>query len=236
MPLMRRLLGIFALCGTLFVLQPASPYAQHHATSARDSSAWYAARAKEHAKLMLNQFMDVHNDRNKDFSLQISRADQLKPLDGSHLDSLHLLGNIDSIKLFLQYLTTFREEGVLLQERIQDSIEILRIALPEKNRIIFLRGFAEAYTADVEAFGAYTQGLQNLYLQVLSVLTWIKKAPFEIKDGNVEFRSRDDYDKYNSQMKLIGAANKELAKSIDASRKATELLNKRIQEAHGKLK
>jgi hypothetical protein len=157
------------------------------------------------------------------------------PLESIHLDSATIQKNIHTINDFLSYLEEYRLGGQALSKTLTDSITSIRTELPKKNRKKFLVSFEKAYTKDVNAFDGYIVSLSKLFKRVNTTLEFLAQTPFEIsKAKSIEFTSEADHNRFKDLMASVEAANKELGKATESSKKATAEANTVMQDVYGK--
>lgn len=187
------------------------------------------------ATVVINGTMEMVGERAEDFNGRISHIFGLMPLESIHLDSATIRKNIEMINDFLNYLEEYRAGGKELSRVLTDSITSIRKELPAKNRKRFLVSFEKAYTKDVTAFDAYVVSLSKLFKRVNATLEFLSTAPFTIsKAKTIEFKTQLDHDRFKDLMANVEAANKDVSKATELSRKATAEANTVMQDVYGK--
>jgi hypothetical protein len=77
--------------------------------------------------------------------------------------------------------------------------------------------------------------LSKLFKQVNLTLEFLSTAEFTIsKSKSIEFTRQLDHDRFKELMATVEAANKELSKATNASKKATAEANTVMQDVYGK--
>lgn len=222
-----KIFSILAILSLLVISNPslAQPGAQQQ----------YVLQIENRATRVINATMEQVSDRAETFNKHISRIFGLMPLESIHLDSATIQKNIITINEFLQYLDEYRVGGQELSRTLTDSIAAIRAELPTKNRKKFLVSFEKAYTKDVSAFDAYIVSLSKLFKRVNATLEFLAQSPFEIsKARSIEFTTEVDHNRFKDLMAAVEAANKELGKATEASKKATAEANTVMQDVYGK--
>ena len=187
------------------------------------------------ATMVINATMEMVGERAEEFNGRISHIFGLMPLESIHLDSAIIRKNIETINGFLAYLEEYRSGGKELSRELTDSIRSLRKELPSKNRKRFLVSFEKAYTKDVTAFDAYVVSLSKLFKRVNATLEFLASTPFKIsKSKTIEFKTQLDHDRFKDLMANVDAANKDVSKATELSRKATAEANTVMQDVYGK--
>jgi hypothetical protein len=195
----------------------------------------YVLQIENRATMVINSTMEQVGLRAEDFNQKISHIFGLMPLESIHLDSATIRKNVATIHDFLDYLEMYRASGKTLSQILNDSIVSIRAELPAKNRKKFLVSFEKAYNKDVNAFDAYIVTLSKLFKQVSHTLEFLSTAEFTIsKSKSIEFAHQQDHDRFKDLMATIDAANKELSKATNASKKATAEANTVMQDVYGK--
>lgn len=195
----------------------------------------FVLQIENRATMVINSTMEQVGERAEDFNQKISHIFGLMPLESIHLDSTTIVRNISTINDFLEYLEMYRASGKALSQILNDSIVSIRSELPAKNRKKFLVSFEKAYNKDVNAFDAYIVTLSKLFKRVNATLAFLSVTPFAIsKSKSIEFTSQQDHDRFKDLMASVEAANKDLSKATNASKKATAEANTVMQDVYGK--
>jgi hypothetical protein len=219
-----------SIAATLLVICFSAP-----AMAQPGSQEQYVLQIENRATRVINSTMEQVSERAEDFNKQISRIFGLMPLESIHLDSVTIQKNIHTINDFLGYLEEYRRGGQALSKTLTDSIASIRTELPKKNRKKFLVSFEKAYTKDVNAFDGYIVSLSKLFKRVNTTLEFLAQTPFEIsKAKSIEFTSEADHNRFKDLMASVEAANKELGKATEFSKKATAEANTVMQDVYGK--
>lgn len=184
------------------------------------------------AEALVKQTMDVASTRAASFNEQMRAVNLLRPLDVASLDSQNIVHNVGSIESFLTYLMRYRDSSTIFLNRFQDSLGFLREELPDELKPKYLKGFEEAYKADIKAFDNYTLELSTLFRRVLSVLEYLRTEKYAIHEGRLEFAAPDGIKKYLRLTANVDAAAKRVAKASDASQQATAWANKTVKQAY----
>jgi hypothetical protein len=225
--MLMKVLSILAILSLLCFSAPAS--------AQQKPAEQYVLQIENRATMVINATMEQVGERAEDFNKQISHIFGLMPLESIHLDSATIAKNIVTINDFLNYLEDYRAGGKALSRTLTDSITAIRAELPAKNRKKFLVSFEKAYNKDVNAFDGYIVSLSKLFKRVNSTLEFLSNSTFTIsKSKSIEFTSQADHDRFKELMAAVDAANKELSKATESSKKATAEANTVMQDVYGK--
>jgi hypothetical protein len=225
--MLMKFLSIFATLSLLWFSTPAS--------AQQKPAEQYVLQIENRATMVINATMEQVGERAEDFNKQISHIFGLMPLESIHLDSATIAKNTITINDFLKYLEDYRLGGKALSRALTDSITAIRAELPAKNRKKFLVSFEKAYNKDVNAFDGYIVSLSKLFKRVNSTLDFLSTTKFTIsKSKSIEFTTQADHDRFKDLMASVDAANKELSKATESSKKATAEANTVMQDVYGK--
>ncbi len=179
---------------------------------------------------LIDTTMHTINQRSEHFNEELDKIHKRNLLDPSMLDSAHIVENIAKIREFLSYLEVYRTVSTKFREEVEDSVLAFRSELPRKMRDTYLEDFVVANRKDHSGFEKYTLALTDLYTRIKETLELLLVSKIEIKDGKIQFNSKDDYEKYQQYMNIVNKANKKLitagADSQRATLEAGEQMNK----------
>jgi hypothetical protein len=172
----------------------------------------------DRATHLIDTAMKGLNLRAKIFNNELEKINALRPLDPDSFISPRNDTVISGIKDFVSYLEVYRTMSNATLASLKDSVAL------------------DAYTLDHTAFEKYTKALSSLYTDVLKAIEYGKSINIQVKDGQLQFTDKDEYDTYSKIINNIEKTNEKVMKAGNAAQKATADASLAMQKAYGSVK
>lgn len=190
----------------------------------------------DRATHLIDTAMKGLNLRAKIFNNELEKINALRPLDPDSFISPRNDTVISGIKDFVSYLEVYRTMSNATLASLKDSVASIQQMVPKQKRKTFMKDFLDAYTLDHTAFEKYTKALSSLYTDVLKAIEYGKSINIQVKDGQLQFTDKDQYDTYSKIINNIEKTNEKVMKAGNAAQKATADASLAMQKAYGSVK
>ena len=190
----------------------------------------------DRANALIDTAMKGLNLRAKIFNSELEKINILRPLDPDSFTPKRMDTVLVGLKDFTGYLEVYRTMSNASLSTLKDSVEAIRAFVPKSKRKTFMKEFLDAYTLDHTAFEKYTNSLSVLYAGVIKALEYGRSIDVQVKDGQLQFTDKKQYDEYSKIVATIEKDNKKVMNAGATAQKATADASLAMQKAYGSAK
>jgi len=190
----------------------------------------------DRANAIIDTAMKGLNLRAKIFNSELEKINALRPLDPDSFTPKRMDTVLTGLKDFTGYLEVYRTMSNATLKTLQDSVEAIRTFVPKSKRKTFMKEFLDAYTLDHNAFEKYTNSLSVLYAGVTKALEYGRSIDIQVKDNQLQFTDKKQYDEYSKLVATIEKDNKKVMNAGANAQKATADASLAMQKAYGSAK